>query len=174
MFITEYLPRLEAVVAASKAPVLKLTMLNESSRRVNKVLKNSYIEKLIVTGPCTLNIFPVMERLKEVTVKFSTANCTYWKSEADDRELHRAGLCCVNMGAMYKNCPNMKKFMGTDVGMIDQKQTFNKWNMKIKKMFYEYYQNKGGSKELKAWAKTRWFSKRSVVASKDGVLPRFF
>ena len=75
---------------------------------------------------------------------------------------------------MYKNSPNMEMFIGINVGMIDQKQTFNKWNMEIKQIFYEYYQNKGGSKELKAWAKTRWFSKRSVVASKDGVLPRFF
>jgi hypothetical protein len=93
--ITEYLPRLEAVVAASKSPVLKLTVIYESSRRVNKVLKKSYIEKLIVTGPCTLNIFPVMERLQEVAVKFITTNCTYWKSEADDRDLHRVGFCCV-------------------------------------------------------------------------------
>ena len=117
MFLNVYLPRLEAVVSASKAPVLKLTLVNESRRQVNKFLKNSYIEKLIVIGPCTFNVFPVMERLKEVTVKFNTPSpihndCTFWKSKADDRVLHRAGLCCVNMGAVYENCPNIELFMG--------------------------------------------------------------
>ena len=169
MFLNVYLPRLEAVVSASKAPVLKLTVVNESRRQVNKVIKNSYIEKLIVKGPCTFNVFPVMERLKEVTVKFDTTSinnnieCIYWKSKVDDRVLHRAGLCCVNMGAMYENCPNLEKFMGVDVGNVDQQQTFKKWNSKMKQKFFTYYQNQGGSKEFKPRAKTRWFSKRFVV-----------
>ena len=162
-FLIEYLPRLEAVVAASKAPVLKLTVVTESRHPVNKILKNSFIEKLIVTGPCTFNLFPVMERLKEVTVIFNTTFCTYWKSKADDQFLHRAGLCCVNMGAVYEKCPNMEKFMGVDVGMITQKQSFNKWNTRVKKKFYKYYQNHGGLMELKPWAKARWFSRRPVV-----------
>ena len=169
MFLTEYLPRLEAVVAATKAPVLKLTVQYEPGRPVRKVLKNSFIEKLIVTGPCTFNVFPVMEKLKEVTVKFDTTSinnnieCIYWKSKVDDRVLHRAGLCCVNMGAVYENCPNLEKFMGVDVGNVDQQQTFKKWNFKMMKKFYQYYQNQGGSKEFKLWAKTRWFSKRCVL-----------
>ena len=36
---------------------------------LNKVFNNSYVEKLIVTGPCSFNMFPVMKRLKEVVVK---------------------------------------------------------------------------------------------------------
>ena len=137
--MNEYLPRLEAVVSASKAPVLKLTVVNESRRQVNKILKNGFIEKLIVTAPCTFNMLPVMERLKEVTVKFNTTtlmtDCTYWKSKADDRVLHRAGLCCVNFGAVYENCPNLEKFMGVEVGSVDQKMTFKKWNTRVKKKF---------------------------------------
>jgi len=175
VYMNEYLPRLEAVVSASKAPVLKLTVVNESRRQVNKILKNGFIEKLIVTAPCTFNMLPVMERLKEVTVKFNTTtlmtDCTYWKSKADDRVLHRAGLCCVNFGAVYENCPNLEKFMGVEVGSVDQKMTFKKWNTRVKKKFYEYYQNQGGSKELKPWAKTRWFSRRPVV-SRDMGPPR--
>ena len=169
MFRTEFLPRLEAVVAATKAPVLKLTVKYQSFYSVKKVLKNSFIEKLIVTGPCTFNVFPVMEKLKDVTVKFDTtsinnnADCIYWNSKADDRVLHRAGLCCVNMGAVFENCPNMEKFMGVDVGNVDKEQAFKKWNSEMKKKFYKYYQNQGGSKEFEPWAKTSWFSKRLVV-----------
>jgi len=168
-FLTEYLPRLEAVVAATKAPVLKLTMLLELKHPVKKILKNCFIEKLIVTGPCNFNIFPVMERLREVMVKVDTNalnnndECIYWKSQADDRVLHRAGLCCVNMRAVYKNCPSLERFMGVDVGNVDQKQTFREWNSVMKEKFYRYYQNQGGSKEFEAWVKTRWFSKKFVV-----------
>ena len=53
VYLNEYLPRLEAVVAASKAPVLKLTVVNETRRQVNKVLKNSFVEKLVVPVPST-------------------------------------------------------------------------------------------------------------------------
>merc|ERR1712096_546621 len=100
VYMNEYLPRLEAVVAASKAPVLKVTVVAETRRLVTKVFKNSYVEKLVVFGPCTFNVFPVMERLKEVVVNTDSDHCTYWKSKTDDRQLHRAGLCCVNVGAV--------------------------------------------------------------------------
>ena len=63
-----YLPRLEAVIAASKAPVLKVTVMAEPKRSVKKVFKNSYVEKLVISGPCTFNVFPVMERLKDFSL----------------------------------------------------------------------------------------------------------
>ena len=144
-------------------------MLLELKHPVKKILKNRFIEKLIVTGPCNFNIFPVMERLREVMVKVDTtalhnnSECIYWKSHADDRVLHRAGLCCVNMRAVFKNCPSMEMFMGVDVGNVDQKQTFKEWNSVMKEKFYKYYQNQGGSKEFEPWVKTRWFSKKFVV-----------
>ena len=171
VYLTEYLPRLEAVVAASKAPILKVTVVAETRRLVNKVFKNSYVEKLVVSGPCTLNIFPVMERLKEVVVNKDTSvpdHCTYWKSKADDRQLHRAGLCCVNVGAVYENCPSVERFTGVDVGMVSHKQTFTKWNTRMKKRFYEDYLDQGGLKEMKDWAKTRWFSRRPVLPKDIG------
>jgi len=164
-----YLPRLEAVIAASKAPVLKVTVMAEPKRSVKKVFKNSYVEKLVISGPCTFNVFPVMERLKEVVVNTVTPyHCTFWKSKTDDRQLHRAGLCCVNVGAVYENCPRVEKFMGVEVGMVSHKQTFTKWNTRMKKRFYEHYLDQGGSKEMKDWAKTRWFSKPPVVPKEIG------
>jgi len=170
VYLNEYLPRLEAVVAASKAPILKVTVVAETRRLVNKVFKNSYVEKLVVSGPCTLNIFPVMERLKEVVVNLDAVldHCTYWKSKADDRQLHRAGLCCVNIGAVYENCPNLERFTGVEVGMVSHKQTFTKWNTRMKKRFHEHYLDQGGLKEMKDWAKTRWFSRRPVLPKDIG------
>ena len=67
-------------MAASQAPILKVTVMNETKRNINKVLKNSYVEKLTVTSPCTFNVFLVMEKLKEVVVNMDTSfpasNCT--------------------------------------------------------------------------------------------------
>ena len=61
------------MVAASKAPVLKLSVVNETRRQAMKVLKNKFAERLVVKGPCTLNIVPVMENLREVEVKLDTS-----------------------------------------------------------------------------------------------------
>jgi len=165
-YLNEYLPRLASVVAASKAPVLKLNVVHESKRQVSKVLKNSFVEKLVVVGPCTLNLVPVMEKLKEVEVKpdsIAPSSCTYWKSKQDDRSLHRAGICCVNIGNLYKNCPKLEKFSGVDVGAIPKQPSFTKWNLRLKKRFYQIYLSQGGSMEFKTWAKTRWFTRRPVV-----------
>jgi len=165
-YLNEYLPRLASVVAASKAPVLKLNVVHESKRQVSKVLKNSFVEKLVVVGPCTLNLVPVMGKLKEVEVKLDSAassSCTYWKSRQDDRTQHRAGLCCVNIGNLYENCPQLEKFCGVDVGSIPQQPSFSKWNLRIKKRFHQHYLSQGGSLEFKPWAKARWFSRRPVV-----------
>ena len=164
VYLNEYLPRLEALVAASKAPILKVTVINETRRSVSKVFKNSYVEKLTVTSPCTFNVFPVMVNLKEVVVNMDTSfpanNCTYWKSKLDDRNLNRAGLCCVNIGAVYENCPKLERFTGVEVGSISHDQSFTKWNTRMKKKFYEYYLNQGGSMEMKPWANARWFSRK--------------
>jgi len=167
VFFNEYIPRLESVVAASKAPVLRLTVVNETRRQAIKVLKNKYVEKLVVKGPCTLNLVPIMENLKEVEVLLDSshpnANCTYWKSKFDDRNMHRAGLCCLNIGTLYQNCPKIEKYMGVDVGSVSQDLLFNKWNSRIKKKLYQLYIDEGGVKEFKVWSKTRWYSRRPAT-----------
>jgi len=163
----EYLTRLEAIVAATKAPILKVDVITETKRKdVTKSFKNSFVEKLVMSGPCTFNVFPVMERLKVVDLKLDTIlhpnNCTYWKSKANDRVIHRDGACIVNIGAVYENCPNVERFMGVDVGMVSRKQSFAKWNTSIKQKFYKKYLNQGGIKEMKDWEKSRWFSRQPV------------
>jgi len=163
----DYIRRLKKLIAASKAPVLKLSWVKSTKRRMGKkVLKNSFVKKLVVEGPCTMNLVPVMENLMVVEVKLDSSpnSCTYWRSKLDDRNLHRDGLCCVNIGTMFDKCPNLEKFMGMDVGSIS-KNTFNKWSLVLKKKFYEKYLYQGGTKELKAWARTRWFSKKQVLFS---------
>jgi len=172
-FLNEYIPRLESVVAASKAPVLKLHVVNESRRQAIKVLKNKFVERLVVKGPCTMNMVPVMENLREVEVKLDSSQpncCTYWKSKLDDRNLHRAGLCSVNIGALYENCPKIEKFMGVEVGSVPQNMIFNKWNGRIKKKFHQFYLSQGGTKDFKAWSKTRWYSRRPA-ASRGPTIP---
>jgi len=66
----QYLLRLKQLVA-SKAPVLKLCGVKSSRRTWKKVLKNSFVEKLVVEGPCTMNVVPVMENLKVVRWRLS-------------------------------------------------------------------------------------------------------
>ena len=162
------------MVAASKAPVLKLSVVNETRRQAIKVLKNKFAERLVVKGPCTLNIVPVMENLREVEVKLDTSQpncCSYWKSKLDDRSLHRAGICSVNIGALYENCPKIEKFMGVEVGSVPQDMIFNKWNGRIKKKFYQYYLFQGGTKDFKAWSKTRWYSRRPATSRGPTIPP---
>ena len=166
-YYIQYLRHLKKLVAASKAPVLRLYGVKLPSRRIGtKVVKNCYVEKLVVEGPCTMNLVPVMENLKVVEVKLDSSpnSCTYWRSKLNDRTLHRDGLCCVNVGKMFDRCPNLEKFMGIEVGSIP-KTTFNKWSLVLKKKFYEKYLYQGGTKEFKAWARTRWFSKKQVLFS---------
>lgn len=162
MYQNEYIPRLEAVVAASKAPVLKVTVVMENKRMLIKLFKNCYVEKLVLSAPCTFNVIIVMEKLKEVVVNWPTFSCTYWKSKGDDRLLHRSGICSVNVAAVYKYCPNVEEFMGVEVGKVSQKQPFNKWNKTVKMMFYENYVEQGGIKDIKTWAKGRWFNSQAA------------
>jgi len=161
VLINQYLPRLEAVVAASKAPILKVTVLSETLHMVNKVFKNSFVEKLVVKGDCNFNMFPVMKKLKEVVVQLDC--CLPGQFHWEDFHLHRTGLCCVNIGSIYENCPNVERFMGVEVGSVSQKQPFAEGNKEIKKRFHVDYLHKGGTKEMQDWDKTRWFSRRPVL-----------
>ena len=123
VYLNQYLPRLEAVVAASKAPVLKVTVLSETKRMmVNKVFKNSFVEKLVVKGDCNFNMFPVMKKLKEVVVQLDHSLpdpfcCLYcsksdWDNAWEGFHLHRTGLCCVNMGSIYEKLTNCGEVHG--------------------------------------------------------------
>ena len=156
---------MENVVAMSKAPVLKLTMVKGSRKKIGKVLRSTFVERLVVEGPCTMNLVPVMENLKVVEVKLDSLphnSCTYWRSKQNDRNLHRNGLCCVNIGKMFQKCPKLEKFMGLEVGSVN-KATFNVWSLELARKFHEDYLKLGGSKEFKSWRKTRWFFEKQVI-----------
>jgi len=167
--LNDYIPGLQSVVAASKAPILKLTILSETKKYLRKELSSTYVERLEVDAPCTVCIVPRMENLKEVVVKprsKSGSVCTYWHSRVDDRDMHRVGLCCVNIGSMYKTCPMVIRFMEVDLeSMMCKSMKFSKWNAKVKKKFYDVYRKSGGTMELQTWCKKRWFSKPPSVPS---------
>ena len=99
--------------------------------------------------------------------------CNFYKSKADDRKLHRAGLCVVNIGSVFENCPKLQKFMGIDLTSIKDKRskdelTFSKWNFRMKRLFYDHYTQQGGTKEFKQWSKSRWFNKKPIIPEKTG------
>jgi len=168
LFWSYYVRGLQTVVAASKAPILKLNIRAETRSFVRKILTSSVVEKLEIEGPCTVNIVPDMENLREVIVKprpESSSNglskvCTYWNSRSDDRFIHRAGLCCVNLSTTYAMCPKLKQFMGVEVSSSNNNQTSPLLNLKLRKRFYEMYVAAGGTMEFKKWCKLRWFSKK--------------
>jgi len=161
-----FLLRLKEIVAASKAPLMKIEVKYDDRNdhlHIPKVLKNRFVERLVVKGPATFNILPVMEKLKEVEVvvneRILTETWTDWKSKANNRNLLKGGVCCVHIGALYGQCPKVKKFMGMEIASVTQLQPFNTWNKELKLLFYKDYINKGGNIGLQEWAKTRWFSK---------------
>jgi len=165
---------LEDVVAVTKAPTLRLTVIGATKKNYPKVFRNDSIEKLIVSAPCTFSLFLLMKKLRDVRLEMTGPGdsgncCTYQKSKADDRNLHRSGLCIVHLGSLYRNCPDLQTFDGVEIGKISQERlSFPKWNAKVKKLFYEEYVKAGGDKELKSWSSSRWFSKKPVVPTVFG------
>ena len=179
MFLAEYLARFEELVAKLKVSSLKINVLSETKRVIPKVLKNETLEKLSITGPCTFNANLVMKNLQELELKMPAAViadgdcCSYYKSKVDDRKMHRTGLCVVHIGSVFDNCPKLQKFMGIDLDSIKGKKakeemTFNKWNFRMKRLFFDHYTKEGGTKEFKAWTKSRWFNKKPVIPEKTG------
>ena len=135
---------------------------------VQKILTSSVVERLEIEGACTVNIVPVMRNLKEVVVrpKPKSSNspgelCTYWMSKREDRAIHRAGLCCVNFGAIYANCPKLTRFMEVDLPSTPLNRNSAICNLKLKKKFYKLYIS-AGSMNFKTWCKLRWISKKVV------------
>ena len=110
-----------------------------------------------------------MKNLKEVTLKMTEVTgpsgecCTYQGSRRDDRKIHRAGLCILNIGALYGFCDNLQRYNGIYIGDISKSLKFPQWSAKVKKLFYAEYVRAGGQKELRDWARRRWFSKQPPV-----------
>ena len=174
--MSRYLPHLESFFTKIKAPVFKLSVLSETIKLIPKVLKNSHIEKLTITGPCTFNLYPVMENLREIDLNFREAthhdedSCSYFekKCKDDDRKIHRQGLCILNLAAAYDNCPKLEKFMGLQMSGVMGELTFQKWNSRVKELLYAEYIKMGGELEMKQWCSTRWVSRKPIVPTVIG------
>ena len=168
-----FLCRLEFIVAVCRAPDLHIEILTERRRNVKKVFVNQYVKQLSVCLPCNFNLHLVMENVQEVKVTHPESTCTYYKSPAMDRQLHRSGLCGVHISSVYHRCPNIISFAGVIIGHVSMKQTFTRWNNKVKKIFYQDYVTKGGTQEFKSWCKARgagrWFIKQEVIPDKIGL-----
>ena len=99
--------------------------------------------------------------------------CSYFRIKEDDRKIHRPGLCIVNIGSVFENCPKLMKFMGFDLTSVrgrklNEELTFLKWNRRVKRMFFDDYIKQGGTKEYKVWGESRWFRKRPFIPSRIG------
>ena len=172
--LKKYLEDLKQIFSYAWCPVLRIEVSSEpKTKRVPKVLHNmnGFVEKLIITAPCTFNANLKMENLKELEVymrprEASGDCCSYFRVKPDDRQLHRPGLCVVNLGAIYDHCPKLEKFLGHDLTALPltnkngSKLTFSAWKSRLKKVFFEEYTRNGGTKDVNSWAKSRWCFKR--------------
>ena len=170
-FKKEYIPTLQKIVSSIRCPILRIDVASEPKKCVVKVLQNSHVEKLVIAGPCTFNAHLKMENLKELEVHMRPPEasgdcCSYFRVKPDDRQLHRPGLCVVNLGAIYDHCPKLEKFLGHDLTALPltnkngSKLTFSAWKSRLKKVFFEEYTRNGGTKDVNSWAKSRWCFKR--------------
>ena len=104
-----------------------------------------------------------MPMLKEVEVSFSNTEtgCNFWKSHPEDQNvaIHKNSQCCVDVRAIWKECPRVHRFNGVCMEEQREGKTFNKWMLKVKRAFFKDYEQRGGTMALKLWGKTRWNSK---------------
>ena len=111
-YMRDFVGELEHFVTQIRVPVLKIDVLSEQNFLGCKVLKNKFVEKLVLTGPCNFEFVPIMENLKEIELHM-TSTCTHSKCKYDDLSMdarHRPGLCILNIGAAFDYCPKLEKF----------------------------------------------------------------
>lgn len=86
----DYIQSLQYVVSATTAHTLKLIVVKHPYRPIKLAFENKFVEYLTVEGPCSFCVLPVMENLKELRVKVTTAACPYGPQ-------HSAGVCGVEL-----------------------------------------------------------------------------
>ena len=76
----------------------------------------SLVKMLHIIGPCSLQFRPEMESLKEVRVSpiqaLESSTCTLPRVPEADRAMHRQGICCMDVRALWRKCPMVAKFNG--------------------------------------------------------------
>ena len=141
----------------------------------------SLVKKLHIIGPCSLQFRPDMESLKEVTVspiQGETAACTLLHVPEEDRMMHRQGICCMDVRALWRKCPKVTKFnriplkvqgklrrvgaRGRRWGIVFNSlgESFPKWISASKKAFFKDYKRRGGQLDVAAWGKKYWNSRK--------------
>jgi len=165
-----YVPMVEKAVSASKAQFLRLNVISETKRLMDKkLLRSDHIQRIQFTGPCSFNGALLMPNLKIVEI-----DCGKECSAVPDffnRSVHAVGKCGLMAASIYQNCPSIKEFAGISLNDIDPKMNFSKWNTKVKKRFHkEYLKNYNlddvDPMEFKNWVKSHWFRGRFPPANK--------
>ena len=57
--MTDFVGQMEHFITQIRVAVLKINILSENNFKGCKVLKNSFIKKLIITGPCNFEAVPL-------------------------------------------------------------------------------------------------------------------
>jgi len=183
---------LEEIVSITKAARLELTILSENKRikKFGKVLYSDNIRQLHVSAPCTFSLVLAMKNLTDITMEMAGSEaegskkdcCSYQGSKMDDRRIHRAGLCIINLGTLFARCPRLQNFNGVYIGDFPmfptprRKKTkeakeinhFSNWNAKMKPLFYEEYLCSGGWLDKKTWCSKRWFCRQPSIPGQYG------
>ena len=127
-----------------------------------------------------------MKNLTDITMEMAGSEaegskkdcCSYQGSKMDDRRIHRAGLCIINLGTLFARCPRLQNFNGVDIGKFPMfptprrkktKETreinhFSNWNAKMKPLFYGKV---GAPKSL--YFISNFYFQRSISAVEAGL-----
>ena len=122
-----------------------------------------------------------MKNLTEVTMDLVNSEgpqdcCSYQGSKMNDRKIHRAGLCIIHIGTLFGRCPRLNSFNGIKIGKFPMtptslpasKDSFTKWNRKVKLLFHKDYLLSGGHLDIKSWSRRRWFSRQPSIETEYG------
>ena len=141
----------------------------------------SLVKKLHIIGPCSLQFRPDMESLKEVKVTpidGETSTCTLLHLPEEDRVVHKQGICCLDVRALWRKCPKVTKFnniplkvqgklrrvgaRGRRWGIVFNSlgESFPTWISACKKAFFKDYKRNGGQLEFKAWGRKYWKNRK--------------
>jgi hypothetical protein len=161
----------ETILTKISANMLRLTMASNflgSQKKIYQVISSPSVERLEVTGPCSLQLQPRMSRLQAV----ATSPCS---RPAPRRPGRRHPLLLPAEPAGGRRCTGAPLQRGrealtvralwaqsfNDVALPMQTNglTFTKWMIKVKKAFFEDYLLQGSMMDGKAWGRARWSSR---------------
>jgi hypothetical protein len=163
---------LPSITAHTLRIIVPIGFLSGTYKKLYHVISSPSVERLEVTGPCSLQLRPRMARLRAVAVSPARWSggppCSFWQSPLEDRALHRGGQCGVDVRALYTACPLAETFNNVALPTQAEGLNFAKWMVKVKKAFYEDYAAQGGEMDWKAWGRARWSSRKMPIQRNQG------